>query len=194
MEKSVQTYNSQVKNLDQMVVVLEQSLNNRESQIENLNKLLTERNGHIARCNEAIRTLTECLEEKEKALAERDGQIANLNQALINRDATLMEIQRSTLWRLSAPLRWYGCQKRRLGILLSIIPSMMLVAGGALPLFKRAACVWRHNGIDGVKCVVRNFIQKIEQHKTVFSLPIFNPRANDYEIIGNDLNIVQKIE
>jgi glycosyltransferase involved in cell wall biosynthesis/predicted O-methyltransferase YrrM len=108
---------------------LDRTLTEHEEKVAELDHLLTERNNEIARLvaerseqDKQIASLGQAVAERDgqianlgQAVAERDGQIANLGQTVaeLDRQVTvqtnkLEEIFGSTVWRLLAPLRWYG--------------------------------------------------------------------------------------
>jgi SAM-dependent methyltransferase len=68
---------------------LDRALAERNGQIANLNRALAERNGRIGSIDQALAERDEQIVSLNQAVAERDGQIASLNQAVAERDGRM---------------------------------------------------------------------------------------------------------
>jgi glycosyltransferase involved in cell wall biosynthesis len=118
---------------NEKIVSLGQSLAESDRQITSLGQAVAERDGQIVSLDQSltvndrqITSLGQAVAERDRqivslgnAVAERDGQIVSLGQAVAERDrnitaqaSQLDEIFRSTVWRLLAPVRWYGRLRR----------------------------------------------------------------------------------
>lgn len=124
-----------------------------------------------------IFSMDQALAEKEQAIQARSSQIANLTQVVAARDgliailqrdlnflsATLTEIYSSRVWRISAPLRWYGRQRQNAAQLIRALPILLSRPGGVSALFRDAISAWRQDGWAAVKLFARQYLDKIEE-------------------------------
>ncbi|MCX7068400.1 MAG: class I SAM-dependent methyltransferase [Methylococcales bacterium] len=147
---------SELNQLKQHIVNLNQAAVERDNHIVNLNKAAAERDTHIRNLNQAL----------NQAAAERDTHIANLNQLVAERDAhianlnqiyneALKDIRGSSSWRITAPMRYISLKVknivRSIKSILSVIRS-----GGVIVNIKKVWRVFSQEGWSGVKQRISN--------------------------------------
>lgn len=96
--------------------------------------------------------------------AERDHDIENLTN-------TLNEIYQSPIGKLIGPMRWYDRRRRLLFLLIKSLPALISVSGGFMPLIRLVIRVWRHEGVHGVKRILRGQLTEFANTASRSSLP-----------------------
>ncbi len=161
---------------DEQIASLKQAVAERDGQIASLKRAVAERDGQIASLEQAVAERDEQIVSLEQGIAERDGQIASLNEqveklnnrlALVEMEVsernhtvraqadTIAELQSSTSWRITRPLRYVGTQRRKAKDVRAI--ARQLLQDEPLPvLLKRGLRVLRREGLGGVKVRVRH--------------------------------------
>jgi glycosyltransferase involved in cell wall biosynthesis/ubiquinone/menaquinone biosynthesis C-methylase UbiE len=86
----------------------------------------------------------------------------NLVKNKVEKDSltvVLSEIQNSRSWSMLKPIRWMGKQRARYTVIKNVLPLVLTRAGGWLPLISRVVFVWHHDGLNGVKAVVKDQVK-----------------------------------
>lgn len=110
---------------DRFISGLNETISECDRHITGLNQTISECDQHINRLNQTISECDRQITWLNQTLSDRDRRILGLTNALAERDLqvadltlTVAKIHQSTVWRVSAPLRWYGERRARLGRLL----------------------------------------------------------------------------
>lgn len=103
LQRQVDEWVKEVERLNPLLALVDKC----SSQEINLNQTVTERDEEIFRKDELIAEL-------RQAVAERDEQIAGLCRTVEDREELLTRLFSSRSWKMTAPLRFIGCQARRL--------------------------------------------------------------------------------
>jgi glycosyltransferase involved in cell wall biosynthesis len=117
---------------DGQIASLGHAVAERDGRLVSLGQAAAERDGQIASLSHAVAARDKKIVNLGQAVAERDGQIASLDQTATARDEQvrsltneLQEIYGSTVWRLIAPVRWYGRLRQRTARLLRKLAAML---------------------------------------------------------------------
>lgn len=110
--------------------------------------------------NREAAAVKEALEQERQELARLRGQVEQGQQAVQEARGALNDIYGSRLWRMSEPLRWYGRQRKRLGLVASHIGVASRNAGGVLPLARKALGIWREYGLSGLRASGGAFVRR----------------------------------
>ena len=116
--------------LDKHIIHLNQTVADHLLQIEKLNQVVNDKEVHIINV--------------DRLLTDRDTQINKLNQII-------SEIQKSTIWKLTIPLRFFGLQLLRFNTVYKALPYALAMCGGYRGLIGRAWRTYQNEGINGIK-------------------------------------------
>ena len=119
--------------LNQRMVERDVALADRERKIIVLDKTIVRRDAAVLKLEKWIAALTQIQSAQEDTVATQNEQITSLNRtaAYYQREVATLTAQRdeifsSTIWRLLAPLRWYGRQRQRVARLLRKSSAILL--------------------------------------------------------------------
>jgi lipopolysaccharide biosynthesis protein len=132
---------------EERVAGFEQQLATRDGQVIGLEQELASRDGRLAELERETLSHAERLKLMERELAERDRLVSA--QA-----ASLSEMQRSTSWRLTKPLRYVGLKQRKLKDILAVARNLRQRHSLAF-MVRKASHILRNEGLAGVKARVR---------------------------------------
>ena len=128
-------------------------------QVANLNQGIAERDGQIANLNHAVAERDEQIASLNHAVAAKETHIRNLdaihllerNSHMASTNQVLAEINESTSWRLTAPVRLVGRQLLRIKVVFRALPYARAMCGGYRSLFKHVWNSYKKEGISGIK-------------------------------------------
>jgi glycosyltransferase involved in cell wall biosynthesis len=109
--------------------------------------------------------LKTALEDRQRQIAVLEPTIVVLQDDLNGVSATLAEIYASRWWRLLAPLRWIGRQRKRALRLAKALPGLLFRPGGPLPLYKDFLNTWRQDGWAMAKAFAYEYTERVVETK-----------------------------
>jgi GT2 family glycosyltransferase len=170
LKQVVAERDGQIANLRQIVaerdgqlVNLKQTVVERDGQLVNLKQIVTERDGQIASLNERTEMLNNRLMLVDQEISERNRTV----QAQAN---TIAELQSSTSWRITRPLRYVGIQGRKAKDVRAIV-RRLLQDEPLMVQSKKVLRVLHREGWQGVKVRIRH------QHYLATQSAVVSPAA-----------------
>ncbi|MGZ8199242.1 MAG: class I SAM-dependent methyltransferase, partial [Methylosarcina sp.] len=132
---------------DDQIARLNQAIAKRDRQITSSSQTLAEQDTQILKLDDQVKALQNQVRLMEKEISEWNG--------IVQAQAyTITELQRSTSWRITRPVRHVGRIWRKAQDVRAV--TKRLVQRDSLPLLlKKATLVLRHEGIQGIKSRVR---------------------------------------
>ncbi len=86
-----------------------------------------------------------------EAVSEKDSQIESLHKRLINAEASLIEVYRSTSWRISKPVRIFGEKYRFVNRMKRVIENSFSRGNGLAETIGKVSSILSIEGIEGIK-------------------------------------------
>ncbi len=116
-----------------------------------------------------------------QVIAERDEQIANLN-------LTVSEIQHSTSWKLTVPVRFVGNQLLCIRLILRALQYARAEHGGYWSLINHVLSTYKKEGFRGIKLWVAFLVED----SSAPTLIIDHTKSNLNEVEGSNLNDIEE--
>lgn len=159
------------------VEALEEALQTRDQEIEALRGMAKSLQAEVVfldRDHAEVRRQRDAVAEHLKEVLYNERVLAARARLLGN---TLDNIQRSTGWKMLAPLRWYGLQRRRAGMVLGAVPALAAEAGGGVALVRNLLHLWRRDGTPGIRTLVKRHLPLAEPAAAGDALERASPRG-----------------
>ena len=115
-------------------------LTNSQQQLEHQ---LTQHQQQVNEQSHLLNELQEELQELTKCLNEKENLISSLN-------ATIKEINGSTSWKITQPMRWFVLRSRKLYEIYRKFRELTVLYGGTKPVFHKMWSILRKEGLSGL--------------------------------------------
>jgi GT2 family glycosyltransferase/2-polyprenyl-3-methyl-5-hydroxy-6-metoxy-1,4-benzoquinol methylase len=119
------------------------------------------------------------LADKFYEIGVKDAQIVDQDHQIMDLHKRITEIQRSTSWQITRPIRFASRQSKRAVVLTKNIAPVIQSEGGVVTAFQRALSLYKNDGFMGVREAFRMAILKRNQTGVVNAPELRNPENLD---------------
>ena len=118
-------------------------------------KLVHAQYAQVEACEAEVRSKEQEIHQLAKVNKELSDQLKLVRAQLVAHEEQTHEILTSTSWRLGAPVRLAGVQKRRAVRLGRLLPRLASREGGFNRLLRRGVSIFRESGVSGIRGYLR---------------------------------------
>jgi O-antigen biosynthesis protein len=123
----------------------------KQTHIEQLVIAAAERQTHIKQLDIAAADRQAHIESQDIAAVEREAKVSQLSQTLRDLQQRVGEMQNSSSWRITAPLRFTSRQIKRIPKVVSLALPAIKLGGGVISTSQKALKLYKREGISGIK-------------------------------------------